>query len=154
MRITAAVAVLVLLSAGAASAQEWDEFTSIKDGFRINFPGQPKETAGNWTSQMNYTLPMRVYSAEKGRERYSITVVDYNGIEQMGIERAKTCPPGNQNCRANCMVSVEAPCACRPAFTSAQAEPMTRIGSKPECWIASRAVPSARHWQNSGRFPS
>ena len=101
MRIIAVAAALVLLSAGAAVAQEWDEYTSVKDGFRINFPGQPKQTEGTWTSQMNYTLPMRVYSAEKGRERYSITVVDYSGIEQMGIERAKTCPPGNANCRAN-----------------------------------------------------
>jgi hypothetical protein len=28
-------------------------------------------------------------------------VVDYSSIEQQGIERAKTCPPGNANCRAN-----------------------------------------------------
>jgi hypothetical protein len=42
-----------------------------------------------------------VYSAEKGRERYSLTVVDYSSIEQQGIERSKTCPPGNENCRAN-----------------------------------------------------
>ncbi len=101
MRMIAVAAALVLLSAGAAAAQEWDEYTSVKDGFRINFPGTPKETESTWTSQLNYTLPMRVYSAEKGRERYSITVVDYSGIEQMGIERAKTCPPGNANCRAN-----------------------------------------------------
>src|SRR5512132_2816598 len=111
MRITAVVAALVLLSAGAAAAQEWDEYTSIKDGFRLNFPGQPKETVGTWTSQLNYTLPMRVYSAEKGRERYSLTVVDYSGIEQMGLERAKTCPPGNANCRAN------APPALGPGYS-------------------------------------
>ena len=111
MRITAVVAALLLLSAAAAAAQEWDEYTSIKDGFRINFPGQPKETVGTWTSQLNYTLPMRVYSAEKGRERYSLTVVDYSGIEQMGIERAKTCPPGNANCRAN------APPALGPGYS-------------------------------------
>ena len=42
-----------------------------------------------------------MYSAEKGRERYSVTVVDYSSIEQQGIERAKSCPPGNANCRAN-----------------------------------------------------
>ena len=111
MRITAVVAALVLLAGGSAAAQEWDEYTNITDGFRINFPGQPKVTDGTWTSQMNYTLPMRVYSAEKGPERYSITVVDYSGIEQMGIERAKTCPPGNANCRAN------APPALGPGYS-------------------------------------
>jgi hypothetical protein len=30
-----------------------------------------------------------------------LTVVDYSGIEQLGAERAKSCPPGNANCRAN-----------------------------------------------------
>jgi hypothetical protein len=59
---------------------------------------------------MNYTLPMRVYSAEKGRERYSVTVVDYGSIEQQGIERGKTCPPGNANCRA------QAPPALGPGY--------------------------------------
>ena len=50
---------------------------------------------------MNYTLPGRVYSAEKGRERYSLTVVDYSGLEQQAIERSKRCPPGNAQCRPN-----------------------------------------------------
>jgi hypothetical protein len=81
--------------------EEWEEYVNTGDGFKLNFPGTPKVTEGTWTSQMNYTLPMRVYSAEKGRERYSVTVVDYSSIEQQGIERGKTCPPGNANCRAN-----------------------------------------------------
>ena len=50
---------------------------------------------------MDYTLPARVYSAERGREHYSLTVVDYSGLEQQGIARAKTCPPGNEQCREN-----------------------------------------------------
>ena len=48
---------------------------------------------------MNYKLPARVYSAERGPERYSITVVDYRTLEQQGIERWKACPPGNAQCR-------------------------------------------------------
>ena len=100
MRITAFVFALVSM-AGVASAQEWDQYVSLQDGFRLNFPGTPTITEGTWTSQMNYTLPMRVYRAEKAAERYSLTVVDYTSIEQQGIERAKTCPPGNANCRAN-----------------------------------------------------
>ena len=105
MRVIALVVACVLL-AGVASAQEWTEYTNIKDGFSVNFPGQPRITEGTWNSQMNYTLPMRVYRAEKGRERYSLTVVDYSGIEQQGAERAKTCPPGNANCRANAPASL------------------------------------------------
>jgi hypothetical protein len=101
MRALSLVCAVLVAVAGPAAAQEWDEYTSLQDGFRINFPGQPKVTTTTWMSQLNYVLPARVYNAEKGRERYSVTVVDYSGIEQQGIERAKTCPPGNANCRAN-----------------------------------------------------
>lgn len=101
MRGIALVLGLVLAGTGAASAQEWDEYQNVRDGFRINFPGQPKVSEIVWTSQLGYELPGRVYSAERGAERYSVTVVDYRPIEQMGVERAKGCPPGNANCRGN-----------------------------------------------------
>ena len=101
MRTIAFALACVLSIAGSATAQEWDEYKNIPDGFRVNFPGQPKVTETTWKSQLNYILPARIYTAEKGRERYSVTVVDYTGIEAMGVERAKTCPPGNANCRGN-----------------------------------------------------
>ena len=101
MRMTPLVLGLMLSIAVPALAQEWDQYTNVQDGFKINFPGQPKISETTWMSQLNYILPARVYSAEKGRERYSLTVVDYSSIEQQGIERSKTCPPGNENCRAN-----------------------------------------------------
>src|SRR5687767_7870311 len=102
MRTRAFVFGLLLLSTPCwLAAQEWDEFTSLQDGFRLNFPGKPTVTETKWTSQLNYVLPARVYSAVKDKERYSVTVVDYSGIEQQGAERAKSCPPGNANCRAN-----------------------------------------------------
>ena len=99
MRIPALMVALVLGISGSAAGQEWDLYTNIPDGFKINFPGQPKITETTWKSQLDYTLPARVYSAERGNERYSVTVVDYSGIEQMGIDRVKNCPPGNANCR-------------------------------------------------------
>jgi len=101
MRPTAIVFVFALLMPLSAAAQEWDLYTSTQDGFKVDFPGQPKVTETTWKSQLDYTLPARVYSADKGRERYSLTVVDYSGLEQQGIERAKKCPPGNQQCREN-----------------------------------------------------
>jgi hypothetical protein len=101
MRVIALVFGLLLSMAGSAGAQEWQEYTSLQDGFRINFPGQPAITTSTWTSQLNYVLPARAYTAERGRERYSVTVVDYSSIGQQGIERAKSCPPGNANCRGN-----------------------------------------------------
>ena len=101
MRTITFVFVLILSTVPLFAAQEWAEYVNTKDGFKINFPGQPKITEFTWKSQMDYMLPARVYSAERGRERYSITVVDYSGIEQQGIARARTCPPGNEQCREN-----------------------------------------------------
>ena len=102
MRTTAVVFALVLSVPGFAAAQEeWAEYVNTQDGFKVDLPGQPKVTETIWKSQMDYILPAKVYSAERGREHYSITVVDYTKLEAMGIERAKTCPPGNAQCRQN-----------------------------------------------------
>ena len=66
MRIIGCVFAFALLAvAWPVSAQAWDEYVARQDGFRMNFPGQPRVTEGTWTSQMNYTLPMRVYSANE-----------------------------------------------------------------------------------------
>ncbi len=99
-RIAFAVA-LLLSMARLVSAQEWELYVSKQDGFKIDFPGQPKVSESTWKSEFGYTLPARMYSADKGREHYTLTVVDYTGLEQQGIERAKNCPPGNQQCREN-----------------------------------------------------
>jgi hypothetical protein len=111
MRLNAFLCAALLAIPCGATAQEWDEYTSLEDGFRINFPGRPIVTETRWTSQLNYVLPARIYSAEKPRERYSVTVVDYSGIQQQGVERGKACPPGNANCRAN------APPALGPGYS-------------------------------------
>jgi hypothetical protein len=92
------VFILALSMAAPAAAQEWTEYTSVQDGFRVDFPGQPKISEMTWTSEYDYTLPARVYTAERGRERYSVTVVDYAPIQQQGIERRKKCPPGAEPC--------------------------------------------------------
>ena len=101
MRMAALIFALVLSVSGTAVAQEWEQYVNTQDGFKVNFPGQPKVTEATWKSQLDYILPARVYSADRGSEHYSVTVVDYTGLEQQGIERSKTCPPGNQQCRAN-----------------------------------------------------
>lgn len=103
MRLTGLVVALLLTASGPAAAQEWIEYVNAQDGFKANFPGQPRVTEGTWTSQYGYELPMRVYSAETEGERYSTTVVDYSGIEQIGLERMQDCPPGGAYCRAGDM---------------------------------------------------
>ena len=98
---TIALVFAMLSVSGPAGAQQWAEYVNTQDGFRVNFPGQPTVTETTWQSQLDYVLPARVYSADRGREDYSVTVVDYTGLERQGIERAGNCPPGNAQCRAN-----------------------------------------------------
>lgn len=98
MRRAIAVSFTLLLSAMPAGAQDWAEYKNVPDGFRVLFPGQPKVEEIKWTSEMGYSLPARVYTANRGPERYSVTVVDYGPIEQQGIARRKACPPGAETC--------------------------------------------------------
>ena len=103
MRPLAAIVVALALftSIPVVAQEEWTEFVSREDGFRVDFPGQPKVQNTTFTSEYEYTLPARVYSAERGRERYSMTIVDYSGIEAMGKERVKRCPPGAEPCHGS-----------------------------------------------------
>ena len=101
MRTSPLVFALVLLVSGPAAAQDWVEYVNTEDGFKVAFPSQPTVTPVSWTSQLDYVLPARVYSVDRGGEHYSVTVVDYADLEQQGIARSKTCPPGNAQCREN-----------------------------------------------------
>jgi len=83
------VTALVLLWVTPAPAQEWIDFVSRDDGFRVNFPAQPKVTDTTYTSEYGAMLPAHVYSVARDQERYSITVVDYRGIEKLLTEKSK-----------------------------------------------------------------
>jgi hypothetical protein len=99
IRLVLVLAAFALCVSGPASAQDWIEYISKADFFSVNFPGEPKVQEIKYRSEYGYDLPARVYSAESGRSRYSATVVDYSGIEKLGIEKSKTCPQENvENC--------------------------------------------------------
>jgi len=98
MRTASFAFVFVLAISGLAAAQDWTEYQNIPDGFKVAFPGQPKVANTTWTTEYGYKAPAHVYSAERGKERYTLTVVDYNAIEAQGIERRKGCPPGAEPC--------------------------------------------------------
>ncbi|MBF8301030.1 MAG: hypothetical protein HW394_1400 [Acidobacteria bacterium] len=89
-------------SASLAVAQsgggEWIEFTSREDRFTGNFPSQPKVTQTTYQSQYGADLPARVYSAEQGPSRYSMTVVDYSQIEKILTDKAQSCPARTEGC--------------------------------------------------------
>jgi hypothetical protein len=92
-------AIVLALAVPAVAQDEWIEFATKEDGFSVNFPGQPTVEETTWTTQYRYTAPTRIYRANHGQERYSVTVVDYRTVEQQGLERAKQCPPGAEPCR-------------------------------------------------------
>jgi hypothetical protein len=98
MRLTAFVFMSVLLMTGIAFPQEWDVYVSKEDGFKVDFPGQPQITDTSWMSEYGYILPGRVHSAAMGGGRYSMTVVDYTGVERLGMERSERCPIGAETC--------------------------------------------------------
>jgi len=99
MRFSTLVAAALLLSFSVpASAQEWVDFVSKEDRFTANFPGQPTVTQTTYMSQYGAELPARVYSATKGKSRYSMTVVDYSQIEKLLVARAQKCASRTEGC--------------------------------------------------------
>jgi hypothetical protein len=99
MRFSPLVAAILLLSLSTpASAQEWIEYVSKEDRFTGNFPGQPRVTQTTYTTQYGAELPTRVYSAEKGKSRYALTVVDYSQIEKVLTEKAQKCAARTEGC--------------------------------------------------------
>jgi hypothetical protein len=91
--ISLIVAAVLLASAMPAAAQEWIEFVSREDGFRVNFPTQPTVTETTFMSEYGAPLPAHAYGVVRGAERYTVTVADYRGIEKPLTEKAKKCPP-------------------------------------------------------------
>ena len=99
MRFSTLFAVILLLSFSApASAQEWIDFVSKEDRFTANFPGQPTVTQTTYMSQYGAELPARVYNANQGKSRYSMTVVDYSQIEKLLTARAQKCASKTEGC--------------------------------------------------------
>ncbi len=98
MRLIIVSTVLALSAGGTLFAQEWVEFANRQDRFTANFPTQPKVTETIYQSEHGADLKARIYSAAQGQSRYSITVVDYNPIQRILTEKAKSCPAGAEPC--------------------------------------------------------
>jgi hypothetical protein len=89
---------LVVAMSGTMYAQEWTEFASPEDRFAVTFPGEPQITQTTWISQVGVVLPARVYAGTLGAGKYSITVVDYNPMERILVEKSRYCPAGAETC--------------------------------------------------------
>ena len=64
MRLSLLATAFVVSLSGSVFAQEWSLYVNAQDGFKINFPGEPKVTSTTWVSEQGYILPARVYTAE------------------------------------------------------------------------------------------
>ena len=95
IRLIPATIIFFLLAPGSAIAQDWMEYYSRADFFRVNMPGQPTVQDIRYTSYFENEYPARVYSVAAGPERYSVTVVDYSGAQQLQAEKRKSCPAGS-----------------------------------------------------------
>jgi hypothetical protein len=78
---------------------DWQEIVSREERFSALFPGRPAILETMWFSQYGAVLPARVYSMSKGRSRYSVTVVDYNPVERLLVERSRACPTEANTCQ-------------------------------------------------------
>jgi hypothetical protein len=81
-------------------AQEWVKYRNDRDAFEMEVPpGQTvRVTETTYESWTGFTLPARVYSFERGAERYSVTVADYTGIQALGRAKLKKCTPDDEIC--------------------------------------------------------
>jgi hypothetical protein len=89
------IAAAALLICTPSFAQEWVEYRNLQDRFAVNLPGQPTVRDFIYTSWLEAKLPARVYTVERGAERYSVTFVDYTVAQQVHAEMAKS-----MNCSA------------------------------------------------------
>lgn len=77
----------VLSFSYSAFGQDWTEFVSMEDRFRIFGPGQPDIEEFAYPSEYGVEYPARIYSYEDGPNRYSLTVVDYTDAQRIHAER-------------------------------------------------------------------
>ena len=90
-RISVTAATLMLLMSRPSFAQEWIQYASKADLFGVNFPVEPKVQQTPYATEFGLTLPSRLYSADSGASRYSVTVVDYADAEKLHTARVEEC---------------------------------------------------------------
>ena len=81
-------AVLVLIFSGSSLALEWSEYVNMEERFAVNFPAAPAMEEGSFRSQSGAVLPTRIFTAVNGSSTYSVTVVDYSGVDSAEYDGA------------------------------------------------------------------
>ena len=83
------IVIPIALPCGHSFAQGWIQYANLADRFAVNFPAEPEITETTYLSDYRSIMPARVYEANRGESRYSVTVVDYTEAERLLTERAE-----------------------------------------------------------------
>jgi hypothetical protein len=86
-----ALALVISMTAPALAQQEWIDYSNQGDFFAVNLPGQPKIKDITWEGEYVVNYPGRVYTADAGASKYSVTVVDYTQALQKHQANVATC---------------------------------------------------------------
>jgi len=84
--LTLFVISLALFPWGTSLAQSWIKYVNETDQFIINFPHEPEVREISYVSEHGAIIPTRVYTVEDSPAYYSVTVVDYSGLESANEE--------------------------------------------------------------------
>ena len=82
---------LSLIVPHSSLAQSWVPYASQEDLFTVLLPGEPAVRDITWMSEYFIDLPGRVYVHEDGPRRYSVTVIDYRGLQEKHAVRVEQC---------------------------------------------------------------
>jgi hypothetical protein len=74
-------AVLVLSISAPCFSEDYIEFVDRTDRFGVSFPGQPTVRDITYLSEEGSMLPARLYTVQSSSGRYSVTVVNYMGVQ-------------------------------------------------------------------------
>ena len=82
------VAAFVMGVSALSYAQGWMEYVNRAERFGVNFPAEPSVEDITHMGERGGTYPGRVYTAQEGSRRYSVTVIDYEGAEPTVVRGA------------------------------------------------------------------
>ena len=91
MRSISFAAALIVLIVAPSFAQEWTDYINRGDFFAVNLPGEPKVKDITWQGEYIVKNPFREYTADAGKDHYSVTVVDYTDALKKHQEQVKIC---------------------------------------------------------------
>lgn len=82
MRVSGLIsAVLSMVVASPAFAQDWFEYVNQEERFAVSMPAAPQASEGTFRSASDAMLPARIFTAAAGDSVYTVTVVSYAGVD-------------------------------------------------------------------------